>query len=222
MRRILLLNCGPHGQTSHGYRLAMQAITTFDTNVVQITERDLIADPIPPIGRDYALAITSKTSNDAQQFAWSERLIVELEQHDMLFIVTPLHNFTVPAALKLWIDHVLRIHRSFTPTPEGKVGLLKDRPTFVLVSSGGFHTGERAKQADFLTPYLRYALGSIGIKDVHFLRLQALVFGPEMVALAVEGARQLLSEKLSLVMHGSRISGAPDAPALEAKLVVSR
>lgn len=198
MTRILVLNSGPHSDASHGYRLAMETIAASGIDNVQITERDLVKSPLPPIGRDYAIALTSQTAPDAKEFAWSERLIVELEQHDMLFIVTPMHNFTVPAALKLWLDHVIRINRSFHATPQGKVGLIKDRATFVLVSSGGFHVGERAKQADFLTPYLRYALASIGISDVHFFPLQGLVFGPEAVAQAVQEARQGLSEKLSL------------------------
>ncbi|PUA19334.1 FMN-dependent NADH-azoreductase [Glaciimonas sp. PCH181] len=198
MTRILLLNSGPHSDASYGYRLAREAIAASGIDNVKITERDLVKSPIPPIGRDYAMAITSQTVADAEEFAWSERLIAELEQHDMLFIVTPMHNFTVPAALKLWLDHVIRINRSFSATPEGKVGWMKDRPTFVLVSSGGFFAGERAKQADFLTPYLRYALGSIGINDVHFFPLQGLVFGPEAVAQAVNTAHKQLSEKLSL------------------------
>jgi FMN-dependent NADH-azoreductase len=197
MTRILLLNSGPHSAASHGYRLAMEAIAASGIDNVQITERDLVQSPIPPVGRDYAIALTSHTAHDAKEFDCSERLIAELEQHDMLFIVTPMHNFTVPAALKLWIDHVIRINRSFHSTPQGKVGLMKDRPTLVLVSSGGFHAGERAKQPDFLTPYLRYALASIGISDVHFFLLQGLVFGPEAVAQAVQEARRGLSEKLS-------------------------
>jgi FMN-dependent NADH-azoreductase len=196
MTRILLLNSGPHSDASHGYRLARETIAASGLNNAEITERDLVQSPIPPIGRDYALAITSHTLDHAEEFAWSEQLIVELEQHDMLFIVTPMHNFTVPAALKLWIDHVIRINRSFNSTPQGKVGLMKDRPTFVLVSSGGFHSGERARQADFLTPYLKYALASIGINDVHFFPLQGLVFGPEAVAQAVDEARQDLAKKL--------------------------
>jgi FMN-dependent NADH-azoreductase len=198
MTRILLLNGGPHSDASHGYRLAREAIAASDIDNVQVTERDLAKSPLPPIGRDYALAVTSQAAPDAKEFDCSERLIAELEQHDMLFIVTPMHNFTVPAALKLWIDHVIRINRSFHATPQGKVGLMKDRATFVLVSSGGFHVGERAKQADFLTPYLRYALASIGISDVHFFPLQGLVFGSEAVAQAVDEARQQMSEKLSL------------------------
>jgi FMN-dependent NADH-azoreductase len=198
MTRILLLNSGPHSDASNGYRLATEAIAALGIADVQITERDLVASPLPPIDRAYAIAVTSQRAPDATEFEWSERLIVELEQHDMLCIVTPMHNFTVPAALKLWIDHVIRINRSFQATPQGKIGLLKDRATFVLVSSGGFHAGQRAKQTDFLTPYLRYALASIGIVDVHFFPLQGLVFGAEAVAQAVREARQRLSEKLSL------------------------
>jgi FMN-dependent NADH-azoreductase len=206
MTRILLLNSGPHSEASHGYRLAAETIAAAGIDNARITERDLVKAPLPPIGRDYALALTSHTANDAEEFNWSERLIVELEQHDMLFIVTPMHNFTVPAALKLWLDYVIRINRSFNSTPQGKIGLMQDRPTFVLVSSGGFHAGERAKQLDFLTPYLRYALASIGIKDVHFFPLQGLVFGPEAVALAVEDARLQLTEKLSSSLAASSAS----------------
>ncbi|HEY4074049.1 MAG TPA: NAD(P)H-dependent oxidoreductase [Herbaspirillum sp.] len=198
MTRILLLNSGPHSEASHGYRLATEAIAAAGIDDARITERDLVKSPISPISRDYATALTSNAANDAEEFDWSERLIAELEQHDMLFIVTPMHNFTIPAALKLWIDHVIRINRSFNSTPQGKIGLMKDRPTFVLVSSGGFHAGERAKQADFLTPYLRYALASIGISDVHFFLLQGLAFGPEAVTQAVQEARRGLSERLAL------------------------
>ncbi|RXZ32506.1 FMN-dependent NADH-azoreductase [Oxalobacteraceae bacterium CAVE-383] len=200
MTRILLLNSGPHSDASHGYRLAKEAIAASGIVDARITERDLVKSPLPPIGRDYALALTSHTAdaaNHAKAFDCSERLIVELERHDMLFIVTPMHNFTVPAALKLWLDHVIRINRTFTSTPQGKLGSMQDRPTFVLVSSGAFHAGERAKQADFLTPYLRYALASIGIKDVHFFPLQGLAFGPEAVAQAVHDARRQLAQKLA-------------------------
>lgn len=197
MTRILLLNSGPHSEASHGYRLAKELIAASGISDAQITERDLVRTPIPPIGREYALAVTSHASSDTTEFTWSEKLIVELEQHDMLFIITPMHNFTVPAALKLWIDHVIRINRSFHSTPQGKVGLMQDRPTFVVVSSGAMHVGARAKQVDFLTPYLSYALASIGINDVHFFPLQGLAFGAEAIALAVDEARPRLTEKLT-------------------------
>jgi GNAT superfamily N-acetyltransferase len=62
MTRILLLNSGPHSDASHGYRLATGNDCCFRLRTMhEITERDLVQSPIPPIGRDYAIAITSHT-----------------------------------------------------------------------------------------------------------------------------------------------------------------
>ncbi|WP_206957256.1 FMN-dependent NADH-azoreductase [Trinickia acidisoli] len=189
--RILSINASPHGSASHGHSLVREVEQRLSKNAsssVEVISRDLTADPLPPVSIEYARAITSRTPDPAM-FETSERLIAELESTDVLVINTPIHNFTVPAALKLWIDHVLRIHRTFRSTPEGKVGLMRDRPTIVIVGSGGFHFGEHASQPDFLTPYLRYALGSIGITTVQFLPLQGLVRGEDAVKHALDGAR---------------------------------
>ncbi|SAK64528.1 (Acyl-carrier protein) phosphodiesterase [Caballeronia catudaia] len=186
---VLFVNASPHSDASHGYRLALDMLAMLRKSAnVRTVERDLAAMPLPPIAQDYARAVTSREP-DMSRFDVSEELIREIETTDALIINTPMHNFTVPAALKLWIDYVLRIHRTFAATPEGKVGLMRDRPTFVIVGSGGFHSGEHARQPDFLTPYLRYALGSIGLKSVHFLLLQGLVRGDEAVTEALQAAR---------------------------------
>ncbi|QCP52822.1 FMN-dependent NADH-azoreductase [Trinickia violacea] len=188
--KILFVNASPHGETSHGYGLAIEMIRTLGKSAHgAVVKRDLASQPLPPITQDYAKAITSRDP-DASRFDVSEQLIREIETTDALIINTPMHNFTVPAALKLWIDYVLRVHRTFAVTPEGKVGLMRDRPTFVIVASGGFHSGERAWQGDFLTPYLRYALGSIGLKSAHFVLLQGLTHGDEAVTDALQRARE--------------------------------
>ena len=58
----------------------------------------------------------------------SEELIQELESADFVVIGTPMHNFTVPSVLKAWIDHIVRVRRTFDSTKEGYVGRLRDRP----------------------------------------------------------------------------------------------
>ncbi|RQR55281.1 flavodoxin family protein [Burkholderia sp. Bp9002] len=218
--KILLLNASPHGEASHGFRLAGEIVDMLRARIapgaaaIDVTERDLSALPLPPVARDYARAITSRTP-DAAQFDVSEQLIGEIEATDALIVNTPMHNFAVPAALKLWIDYVLRIHRTFASTPDGKVGLMRDRPTVVIVGSGGFHRGERARQPDFLTPYLHYALGSIGIRDVQFLLLQGLVAGEAAVAEALDAARAELAGGTvfaALAAHAAGRAGA-DATA---------
>jgi FMN-dependent NADH-azoreductase len=47
---------------------------------------------------------------------------------------------------------------------------------FIGIASGGVFTGERANQPDFLTPYLSVVLGSIGLKTLQFLPVQATAF----------------------------------------------
>ncbi len=216
--KILLINASPHGEASHGFRLAGEIVDMLRARVapgaaaIDVTERDLGALPLPPVARDYACAVTSRTP-DAAQFDVSEQLIGEIEATDALIINTPMHNFAVPAALKLWIDYVLRIHRTFASTPDGKVGLMRDRPTVVIVGSGGFHRGERARQPDFLTPYLHYALGSIGIRDVQFLLLQGLVAGEAAVADALDAARAELAGGTVFAALAAHAAGRADASA---------
>ncbi|BAP42681.1 FMN-dependent NADH-azoreductase [Pseudomonas sp. StFLB209] len=194
MKRVLLINASPMGQDSHAHRLAEELLASLGHQQVDIErlERDLGRDPLPPLSAGYAQALTTVTPFDAPLFELSEALIGELENSDVLLIATPMHNFTVPAALKLWIDYVLRIHRTFSAGPDGKTGLLKDRPVYVLVGSGGFHQGERARQPDFLTSYLRHVLNTLGLFDVHFSYLQGLVFGAEAVEQALHEARTRL------------------------------
>jgi FMN-dependent NADH-azoreductase len=77
--------------------------------------------------------------------------------------------------LKAWIDHVVRVRRTFAITPDGKAGLLRDRPVHVAVVSGGRFTGAFARQPDFLTPYLKVALATIGLHDLRFTAMEGLL-----------------------------------------------
>src|SRR5262249_3628586 len=134
-----------------------------------VVERDLAADPPPHPDRDLYEAILSPTPDDDPRFALSETLIGELEAADFVVIGTPMNNFTVPSTLKAWIDNIARIRRTFRSTPEGKIGLLRDRPVIVVSAHGGYVSG--TYQPDFLTPYLQAIFTTIGIERVAFLQL---------------------------------------------------
>ncbi|MCQ4288798.1 NAD(P)H-dependent oxidoreductase [Pseudomonas stutzeri] len=199
MREVLLINASPRPDASIGYQLANELVDALRVRRPEliVTRRDLGVATLAPLDDAYADALTRRTPDTAPVFALSENLIGELERSDAMFIATPMHNFTLPAALKLWIDHVVRIGRTFAATPDGKVGLLEDRPVYVIVSSGGFHRGARARQPDFLTAYLRHVLSTIGLFDVQFVYLEGLVSGAETVKAEREAARQrLLMEPL--------------------------
>jgi FMN-dependent NADH-azoreductase len=132
--------------------------------------------------------------DDVAALEYSETLIAELEAADIVVIDTPMHNFTVPSALKAWLDHVVRPQRTFGLRPHGKVGLLRDRPVFVVIACGARCHGEGA-QEDFLTPYLRYVLGTIGLSRVDVLRLDGLRRGDAQVAAAFASGRDWMRER---------------------------
>ena len=179
--RILHIDCSPRaGSQSRQLSAAIVARLFARHPDVSVTRRDLGREPIPHTESDYAAALSSPDaleaglSNGAMQL--SEKLIQEVETADILVIGTPVNNFTVPSVLKAWIDQILRIGRTLSSSPAGKMGLLRDRPVFIGIASGGIFTGDRANQPDFLTPYLRAALGCVGLNMLHFFPLQATAF----------------------------------------------
>jgi len=161
-----------------------------------IIERDLAADPPPHPEFDLYEAILSPVPHDNPRFALSERLIGELEAADFVVIGTPMNNFSVPSTLKAWIDHIVRIRRTFRSTPAGKIGALRDRPVFVVSSHGGYMSG--GYQPDFLTPYLRAIFETIGIRQVEFFCADGLSRGPESVARALDHAASWIEEHLPM------------------------
>ena len=163
----------------------------------EIIERDLAADPPPHPELDlYDAILTPTVDGSDPRFALSERFIGELEAADVVVIGTPMNNFAVPSTLKAWIDHIVRIRRTFRSTPEGKVGTLRDRPVFIVSAHGGFMSG--GYQPDFMTDYLRAVFETIGIRDVAFFQADGLSRGPEAVERAFNQVRAWIDEKLPL------------------------
>jgi FMN-dependent NADH-azoreductase len=138
MRTLLYLTCSPRGLDSAARELGDAIVARLAAN--RVIHRDLATEPPPLVDAAFSRAILAPPDRAHPAFATSEALIGELEAAETIVIATPMHNFTVPAALKAWIDKVVRIHRTFASTPEGKRGLLADRPVYVAVASGGWHT----------------------------------------------------------------------------------
>ena len=96
----------------------------------------------------------------------SDALVQEIKDADIVLIASPIYNFSVPASLKAWIDMVARVGLSFNYTPEGPVGLLKDKRAYIVMASGGTQFGS---EIDYASGYLRHVLGFLGIDDVSLI-----------------------------------------------------
>jgi FMN-dependent NADH-azoreductase len=139
-----------------------------------MTERHLGKQPLPPISGEYAESLLLPQVEALVRFGdhvnVSEDLVTELARSDAVVVATPVHNFTVPAALKLWIDLVVRNGVTYMNTPEGKVGLLRERPVLVAVTSGGAMLCDPPKQSDFFRLYFTAAFGIIGLHGMSICR----------------------------------------------------
>jgi FMN-dependent NADH-azoreductase len=191
MKQILHVTCSPRGHASESYRLSQKIIGFLLKRepTAIVVNREIGGGAISQIDESYATALGATQRSSAEisprgSMSRSEELIQELESSDFVVIGTPMHNFTVPSSLKAWIDHVVRVRRTFNVTPDGKQASLHDRPIFVAVSSGGRYSGERAHQPDFLTPYLKAILGTIGLHDLTFFSMEGSALGPDALAVA--------------------------------------
>lgn len=192
--KLLRLDCSPKGPEAWSWRAADALVERLRARNggLAIVHRDLGRAPPALVDQAFTKAMpahrTAESARGVAALAESEALIGELEATDALLISTPMHNYTVPACLKAWIDQVVRAGRSFTIEPGGKVGTLRDRVSYVVVASGGYYTGERARQPDFLTPYMREILATIGLRDTRFIKLEGVTRGEEAAAEAWAGA----------------------------------
>ncbi|KQY22496.1 FMN-dependent NADH-azoreductase [Rhizobium sp. Root482] len=182
MKTILRVSFSPRGQASESHRLSQRIVDLLLDRQpgAEVIDRDFGNGSLAQVDGSYAQSQGGPVdvSSDGS-IAQSEDLIGELERADILIISTPMHNLTMPSALKAWIDHVVRVRRTFNITAAGKVGALRDRPVFLAIASGGRYSGERANQPDFLTPYLRAILGMIGLKDLTFFSVQGTGSSPD-------------------------------------------
>ncbi len=131
-----------------------------------VIHRDL-SQALPQIDETWVNAnfTPADQRTDAQRdaLALSDSLIDEIKAADTLVIGVPLYNFSVPTALKAWIDQIARAGVTFKYTDTGPKGLLDGKRAILVLATGGTAVGS---DIDFASGYMRHILGFIGITDV--------------------------------------------------------
>ena len=83
-----------------------------------VISRDVTTTKLSPIDGEWiGAAYTPKASRTPRQrevLALSDELIAELKAADEFVIGVPMHNFSIPGGLKLWIDQVARVGETFS------------------------------------------------------------------------------------------------------------
>ncbi len=137
-----------------------------------------LADGMPHIDGDWVAANLSpadeRCAAQRARLRMSDDAIATLQAADVVVLTTPIYNFSVPSVLRAWIDHICRAGLSFRYTEQGPQGLLRDRPIYLAMASGGVPFGS---PADFASGYLKQVLGFVGITDVRLIGAERTNFG---------------------------------------------
>lgn len=157
---------GSHS-VSRGLTAAIVAELVREQPGAEVTYRDLAAQPIPH---------WSPVADAADPAAvLGSAVLEEFLTADVIVIGAPMYNFSVPSALKAWIDRVAVAGKTFHYTANGPEGLAKGKRVVIASSRGGFYgQGTAAQSFDFQEPYLRAVLGFLGITDVEFVRAEGV------------------------------------------------
>ena len=106
----------------------------------------------------------------------SDEAIAELQEADIYVIDAPFYNFAIPSTLKAYIDHIARSGITFRYNENGQPeGLLKNKKVYVAIASGGVYSEGVFQSFDFVSPYLKFILGFLGITDVTIIRAEGLI-----------------------------------------------
>lgn len=143
-----------------------------------VTARNLAANDLPfqswELFNAGLTAPAERSEEQAQLAAIADTLIAELQDADTIVISSPIYNFGVPASLKAWADLVARAGTTFQYTPNGPEGLLKGKKAYITAVSGGTPVGS---DMDFMSGWLTFFLGFIGITDVEVIAADGTMGG---------------------------------------------
>lgn len=198
MTQLLRINSSSRQTGSHSTAVADHFEACFREKHpdCKVISRQVADGSIPLISQSTIEGFYTPTENLTDDLkaatVLSDTLISELQNADTVLITAPIYNFSVPAALKAWIDQIVRMGHTFSYKDGAFQGLAKTRRAVVICAYGaeGYLEGQPFSAANFLEPYLRFLLSFLGIKDIRFISVQGTTADPETVQAHIEAAKQ--------------------------------
>jgi len=180
MTNLLQINSSLFGDNGNSSVLSQEFVQQWKAEHPSgtITLRDLAKEAVPHLDATRVQALFSqaegRTSEQQAVIDYSDKIIAEIEAADAIVIGVPLYNFGIPSSLKAYFDHIARAGVTFKYTETGPVGLLNDKPVYIIATRGGIHKGLPSdSQTQFLTTFLNF----LGLKNVQFIYAEGLNMG---------------------------------------------
>ncbi|ACY98342.1 MULTISPECIES: FMN-dependent NADH-azoreductase [Thermomonospora] len=197
MARLLHIDSSPMGDmsVSRGLAAAFRARWEEELPTGTVVYRDVCADPLPLLDRDAIMTFympeEARTQAQAEAARYRTALAEELLSADAVLVSAPMHNWTIPAHLKAWLDQVLI--DGVTLVQPGETHPLAGRPATVVLAYGGGYTPDAPLAGwDHVEPYLRTVFAGALQMELSVITAQLTLVNepPELAELARKSRRE--------------------------------
>ena len=176
MASLLKIDVSPRGDASYSRQLGSTFLKAWQgaNPGATVTTRDLAKNQPTYVDLQWIAGAFSPpealTDEHKAALKLSDDIIAEAQAAETILITTPIYNFQVPAVLKAWIDHLVRVGVTVNYTANGPVGQLTGKKVVIIVAgAGSYDKGTPTESYDFLSPYVRHIFGFIGLTNVEIL-----------------------------------------------------
>lgn len=204
MRKLLHIIATPREDESRTLSVSKAFLENFKKRYpdCEIETLDLFKENLPDltvkmVGGKYVLLAGGDLAGEFKE-AWKdiERYIGQFLSAEGYLVSAPMWNFSIPYALKQYIDIIVQPKYLFRYTEKGPEGLAKNKKMAVITTRGGDYSPESPfNKFDFQEPYLRAIFGFAGITDISFINGQPMdAMGPDTQKQRLEEAKRLARE----------------------------
>ena len=180
MKNILHIISSPRAEASASRKLGNAVIQKIREKYSDssVKERDLTKSKVPLLEEVHINTFFTPAENHSEEqqsiSKYSEDLISELKEADIIVIGSPMYNFSVPATLRAYFDFTSRAGYTFKYDENGPKGLLNNKKLYVAFTSGNIYSEGPYQIYDSNIPYIKNIFGFYGISDISVFRAEGL------------------------------------------------
>ena len=187
MRKLLFVNACMRGEESRTGKLCEAFLEAYRRKHpdCQVEEVDLSRQELRP----YDLGMLAERDRLIREEAWDDGIFAlarQFAQADDIVVGAPYWDLSFPAALKIYVEHIMACGICFYYTEEGPKGMARAQTMYYLTTGGGFIEGQ-----NFGAEYMRGIARMCGIPQFQEARAEGLdIIGMDADALVAEACQR--------------------------------
>jgi FMN-dependent NADH-azoreductase len=178
-KKVLHIITSPQGEASVSKQLGNVIIEKIQVKYPDsiVKERDLAKEDFPHLDKlqigSWFTPAENHTPEQMKAIKISDEAIAEMQEADIYVFGAPFYNFAIPSTLKAYLDHIARPGITFSYKADGTPeGFLKNKKAYIAIASSGVYSEGVMQSFDFVSPYLTFILGFLGITDITMFRVE--------------------------------------------------